>query len=556
MLAEDKQPIPWTKFVPISIRDPTYLCLRNIKRCLSQNYRPLVVFLTHNPLDFPTNSDMPIIPYVIKIPKKRIPEGPEYYEFKRVVFDHLKQGNNTLIGVASTGKEISLYMICRWIMDEKNVSLSDVLTKINSIDPPGLKKSKYIESLNQLYNSSFDDSFFSDEKAIIKEPITLRSTQSLQAPIKVAPKKNKEDELEKIEVPSKDVIITAPEVVEDDQEGIYITVGQYVERTLEESTVNEIKECLNKKNCGLIRPYPYLNRLTLETIRSQDRIPYAIIAEPEGKRCLLYIRAECSYLVGSNGFIRLVRIFLPDSTNSNQRLTHCIFEGVLSYIRNEMRFIFFIGDILFYEGSLLRYESFLDRMAIVDRTVNDRNNCVKMKVNDQFMNDSFDVSIRKFFRIKYISYAMSSSIELKTNGILFVPKRSNINREEKYFYPFKEHLVIRVRINIDEKNNICYGSIKDYKYENQNVVVFSHLTEYLKNCNDQIVELLYYREEKQWRIRCLSSVDTESLIDEYQQLIMFSKSSPLTPEKLKDEIEVLRQLPCYVAEEKERLSRQ
>ena len=147
-------PIPLTKFVPLAFKgeNANRLILMSQKLKTGQQ-KPLVIFLTHQNLEFPNYGEMPVIIKVIKLPKGRIPSGPEYAEIKRSVFDYLSSFSDpSLIGLCSSrGNDICLYIAARWIIEERSIDPQKVIDDIRNSNPPGIIKRKYIQSISEIY---------------------------------------------------------------------------------------------------------------------------------------------------------------------------------------------------------------------------------------------------------------------------------------------------------------------------------------------------------------------------------------------------------------------
>ena len=151
---EKIEPIHLSRFVPIPYKgEGANRLMSTCQQLKTGGQKPLVIFLARQTLEFPLG-ELPVIVKVIKLPKGRIPSGPEYAEIKRSVFDYLSSFvDPSLIGLCSSkGDDICYYVAARWIIEERDVSPQQVLSDIRKQYPPGIIKKKYLQSLSEIYD--------------------------------------------------------------------------------------------------------------------------------------------------------------------------------------------------------------------------------------------------------------------------------------------------------------------------------------------------------------------------------------------------------------------
>lgn len=504
--------------------------------------QPLVIFLTHRELTF--SGEMYIQPKVIKIPKGKIPSEADYAEFKTSVFEFLFSNpmNISNIGVCSAhGDDICLYMIGRWLIEEKSFRPSNFLQQIQLYHRMSINKEKYLVELELIYGEKLvDDSVI--DKYTENIEIAMNSTVSAAPEINSIPE-NYQEIPQNTNSPNSNLILVETEdekLVKQDSpiDPIIKAVGCAIdpndENKVRRDIINEIGEIKFRDPISL-------NRGSFSMI-SNDEDTYCIMEQKKGLRVLALLTQGYCYFVGENNFVRVCTINFPSPIYSAQQLGFTIIEGVLWKASSTPRVQFTVCDILCNEGTATNNLTFHQRITIVDRIFFLRQQVME-KNPEAFKFDEVDVHLRKFYRLKYLSYVRSTMKE--SSSILFTKPNST----DGPFLDFKENVPPIVTVKVYIMNGEAFGVVGDL---NHNVVSFTPFTKSLLNLDNALIDIYYDAIIRRWMILGLSSASKPTDFEVFNKIVSTCNKPPINIETLTKKVNKLLEFDQYVREENER----
>jgi hypothetical protein len=363
--------------------------------------RPLVVLLAHRGIDIVPSWESVFQPISITFSKRRIPDGTEFSRFKQVVFQYLAQFPKSYIGVCSSkGKNLPGYFIVRWLIEEKCIAIAEAISLFNMSVPHGLTKSKYLDSITEIYSDEFvppPEPFGS--------PTVSHSTfprPSFSPTVRHASPERSGPTLLRVEAVEANLTVVSSGRVQwvDDTDTIIETIGRSVQPKTADKIRTELRVLLDLQPADpWTTPYYKFTCRTVERMKREQNRLYVAMPEPAGRRCLLYARGHDRYLVGEGGYFRQVSVYLPESEQRNQPLTSVILEGTVSRMADQDgRCMFWISDFLRYEGEDWRQRPYDSRLAaIFNRVLKFRKEQMAHKhFTDMFESNDLSVDGRPF----------------------------------------------------------------------------------------------------------------------------------------------------------------
>ena len=514
----------------------------NIARCLCyEQARPLVIFVTRRPVCLHIDPRFDQVQTVI--PKALIPDGPCFTEFKMYVYNCLKMFPNAMIGIATAkGNQMALYMVVRWLIEEKCVALNDALEIVNKAEMP-LTKKVYLDSLNEIYVRDYSAAPMYDHAAPQYSIGVMPMPSDSMFPLPVDADSRMLKRSESLFV---DCVTDRDVPMEDIGVGVLLSEAEKVR--------NEIYLLLGlHKDELLIRPYYKFTRQTMDVLRNDDKNLYYVLPEPCGYRCILYVCGRRKYLVDNENMVREVKVYLPQYENRDQNVMSAIIEGVMMRVSGSSRCKFLITDIYKLDGEDMRGATFDARMACVhDNVVRPRQTQKQRNMfTSMFENDDFDVDLRKYLRLKYLPYIFENLEQyeyVKFSGVLFVSRGKPQNNMTKFYLwtgTFPDYL--HVRVKVDNRANRVFGMARD-EPEDVPIFDFGQSSSAWDSVNDKIVAV--GRSDDKWVLIGMSHKKREMARRECEHACQNTNSLVYPQHELCEDANEIIKMDIYVQEEK------
>ena len=534
--------VQMTPFVPLYLPDGVHIDIPGILRILQNSSQyPLIIFLSHKKLEYYDLRQYPADFKFIQVTPAHLPDGPDFYYFKDLVFSFLKANPYGMIGICSAKRaDLCGYFIVRWIIEERGKTVPEALQAYKNTCPPGISKKKYLKSLREIY-----------EESVPSESLYQSFDETYASP--------DNNNLLKVVVPSQNLTRKNLSYYSNEStDSILNAVGSQLEpnEAKEISSTLRIFLTLND-NDFLVSPYYKFNSETSAKIKDDYNSSYMLMPEPYGRRCLLYLRGTKRYLASDGDFIRQVKVYFPEHETRSQELSSCILEGTLARESEEsFRAKFFITDCHIIDGDDIRNKSFETRMnAIFSKVIRYRNEQKDKKLNpEKFQEDDISIEVRPYLRLKYIDSVFSDPTKFMTlplRGLVFSSKSPPEYRSQiSYLWQedSQEYVTLRVKIVNDTK---AEGLAKLLSGEETPVVSFAPVTEQLKSLNEKLVDIAVTDLSKnQWSIIGISDQNNPIWIDRFMEIREKPHLSQYGKEELLNDVHQIIQLPVYLEEER------
>ena len=420
------QRVQKTPFIPFFLPDGIKMSMIDIIDTLyNTSPSPLVIFVVHHSFNIPDPQQYPLNFQTIKMPKAHAPDGPAFIKFKELVYNFLKLYPMGLVGICSNQRcDLCGYFIVRWLIEERGVSVDEANFLFSSVIPQGITKPKYLNSISEIYQISHN---------------------SLDLP-----DSDQDDENNLIRVNVSDELLrhsSKPYVINRNEDPILSSVGINVQPREQDQIMSDVRLLLNlQPKDFLIQPYYRFNSSVAKKIYEDSHSLYMVMLEPPGRRCLLYITGPDRYLVGDNGFIKQVNLYLPEHEKRDQCLSSAILEGTLAReSEDSVKTQFYITDIFLFDGDDVRNKSFDSRMGIIyQKVIKFRKEQQAKKYNtEHFEKDDLSITIRPYLRLKYIDTIFenpSNFLNLPIDGLVFALILVKILQSKLLFKGLMKHI--------------------------------------------------------------------------------------------------------------------
>lgn len=671
-----RKPVESTPFIPIPFPTPKSFTIQDISHLLRRDNRPLVIFFTRKKLDLPNPEELPFEAKIIRIPHKRIPDGPEFYVFKDYVYEFLYKNNKDLIGIAcNKGNDMSGYIIARWLIEEKGFTLQQALDRFNKVKPPGIAKQKYLDSLKSIYTeesipsapegypypqipptnqqpysprghyppqypspdgrrppplsqypppplgpyppaptSPYAGSPISPYQSgpIPTPPYSPSRTGSYQYPHQppypppdrnISPNAHHSvrsgrhqhgqpprgisppnishhvsypsNEFKNLPPPPpKPRPPSFPLEMEFDSSAIekshakatsekfrldplLASIGRSVDSRKEEEIRSECYLLLGlNKHAPLFPPLIKLTRNGIRQIRNDGNNCYNISPQPDGIRCLLFVRGGDQFIIGENHFMRQISLYLPENERTTQTLTSTIIEGIIALEEDSTKVRFYLVDLYFLEGDNIGRRSYDTRMGFAHQKIlGNRKYQRTHKMNEQlFKTDSVSLEVRPPLRLKYFEHTYTNPqnhILSKLKGIVFTPKNAPLDLRPglSFIWSPDEPTDLTVQLTYNVSENLFEGSC----YENgllSPTVTFGPMKDEYKKYEDKLVDIWFNPETGKWEIKGISKGYKAIGKRDFIAMVVDPSMMFLTFEEMKKHISEFIKLPIYLNEER------
>lgn len=540
------QRVPSTPFVPLFLPDETNMRMIDMIRSLQcPPQRSLIIFLVHQPIQFQLfdPQQYPIVYQTLLIPKSHLPDGPAFYEFKRMVFTHLKMYPNSFIGISTKRRnDLCCYFIARWLIEESMLSIKDALLTIQSLIPSGITKKKYLDSLTELYNDfRFSDSMYGDDEqnggllpvSVSEESITTRNRSI---------------------------------IINNNADPILSSIGMSVQPRDTQQILSEVRVLLNlNDNDYLVQPYFRFHSGIVKLMNDDPSSLYLFMPEPIGRRCLLYIRGPDRFLVGDNGFLRQVELYLPEHEKRPQCITSGILEGTLALeSEDSLKTKFYITDLYLFDSDDMRNKPFDSRIGtIYQKIIRFRKEQLDQHLNsDYFDRDDMSIDIRRYLRLKYIDNVFENPISFLSSpidGLVFANKAPPTTRSQiSFMWTSKSRDDIPVRLRIErnedgEKPTEKFVGMMYSKEQEQEipVVIFHQQLDHLRKLEGKLVDIdIIDAPRGLLAVKGISEHQNPYHHDKFCTLLAKENGNIFTKEDLQQAIHQIILLPRYLEEDR------
>ena len=567
------QKVQKTPFIPFFLPDGSKMTMMDILNTLrGTSQKPLVIFIVHHPIDIPDPQQYPLEFKTIRIPKAHIPDGPGFYEFKNYVYEFLKYNPYGLIGICTNQRaDLCGYFVVRWLIEEKNTSIEEAISLYLRLIPQGLTNPKYLNSISEMYQNLMPPSISSINNYELPDgdvPIDQEGDENL-VPVSVTE--------ESLRHPNK------PFIINRNEDPILSSVGVNVQPRETDQIMSDVRLLLNlQPKDFLVQPYFRFNSSVAKKIYDDSNSTYMVMLEPPGRRCLLYIVGTERYLVGDNGFLKQVNLYLPEHEVRDQCLSSGILEGTLAReSEDSVRTQFYITDVFLFDGDDVRNRPFDARMGIIyQKIIRFRKEQQQKKYNmEQFEKDDLSITIRPYLRLKYIDTIFdnpSNFINLPIDGLVFASKSAPTTRSQisfmwrsdsceditvKIVIPQEEEIELSEKSGTDDdkpekvekpKTEKVIGMMYSTTSEDMApAVIFRPVTPLLKKFVGKLVDIdIINSEQRVVAVKGLSEHTHPSILENFYTMLGVITGNKYTEINLKKDIHQIIQLPRYVEEDR------
>ena len=512
-----------------------------VQTLASEMTRPLLIHIARRPLTPPLDPRLDQV--VIRLPKPLIPDGPSFSEFKMHVFHCIKQFPNAHIGITSSRSgQLALYIVARWLIEEKGIPRHETLALLESFQKP-LTKQVYLNSLNELY-SGFQASKPQPIPNYSVDMVPVSTTS--QFPLSAIA----DDGLLKKQ--------SSP-LVEDtsNRSPVIGSIGMSVIGNQASALFDEVRLLLGMQESDpLIAPYQKFTRKTMKIIKEDENTLYSVMLEPVGYRCLLYCRGPYKYILGPNQFCREVKVHLPQHENKDHNLMSAIIEGILT-VGPESKCKFWITDLYYVDSVDIRGRPFDHRMNMAHANIiHPRYSQIQRNLfTSCFADNDIDIDVRKFMRLKYAQHILQKPEEYgdcEMRGLLFVSREQPIRNVTKFYLwtgTFPDF--VQVRVKVDREKRKVWGMARD---EPDDVCVFDfgRSSRAWEAADGDIVDVTWSNES--WVLAGISYEIQEMTRRECERAFADPRSLVYNRVELCEDVQQVLKLSVYVEEERQRSS--
>ncbi|OHT02671.1 hypothetical protein TRFO_30168 [Tritrichomonas foetus] len=534
-----------TPFIPFYLPDGHITSVRDMEALLlGSSPLPLVILLTHRRFDIPNKQQYQLDFRNIRISSTHIPDGPAFSEFKKLVFDYLKLYPKGMIGVSAEKRnDLCGYFIVRWLLEEKMVEIPDALSYFKNSAPEGITDPHYLKSIQEIYED--DPSLSAASANLYDSPPPLPDS-----PIEDSSLIKVTVHDERLKHVNRNIIIN------NSDDPILNAVGMAVQPQDAGTILSDLRLLLSiSERDFFVAPYFGFNSATARQIKDDYGSLYMVMPEPQGKRCLLYIRGPNRYLVGED-FLRQVNLYLPETEKGNQTLSSGIFEGTLAKEGDDsIKTMLFISDVHMFNGDDLRRKPFDLRMGVIfNKVIFFRQAQQSRKLNlDKFEQDDINVDLRKYLRLKYMDLIFNNPakyMNIPVYGLVFSskspPKKSQISFMWKV--DSQEDITVRVRVKSDK---YAEGTVNTMTEDEIPIVKLSPVTPMLKQLNGKLIDIgLSDFENQKWEVKGVSDHSHTTRRERFADLMSRPTLIQYGAEDLKRDVHQIIQMAVYVEEDR------
>uniref|UniRef100_A0A6A7G1Z7 mRNA-capping enzyme-like n=1 Tax=Hirondellea gigas TaxID=1518452 RepID=A0A6A7G1Z7_9CRUS len=393
-----------------------------------------------------------------------IPSRQSVVKFIGVCSDFAR-GNVNLNAIAvhcMQGFNLTGFMICSYLVEEKNISIDAAVKEFSMKRPPGIYNQSFLDELYRRYDNNLGDGNPASHTlhALAPAPPTWHSGA--------------------VELPRNPCSATV-----DNFPGLTAVTHQPL---LAQIRKDVLKLCDYKPHrfpgC---RPVP-LTRMNLDKLKEDM---YHVSWISDGKRFLLTAdKAGEVFLVDEDfNVFHAPNVNLRDPRNIKAKLTKTLLDGELVIDKdpkhNRISRRFLINDIILLSGSLVKDFSFLKRWSIIyTQIIVPRHTAIKNKLLDT-RNESFSIRRKDFLKAnketvqKITSNDFRKKILHNVLGIKFVPSFMGYSCgrcDSQLFLP-NDQWIARQRVNF--KLKFAYSKLKNgFQQQNASLCVSEHGTEF------------------------------------------------------------------------------
>lgn len=566
------QKVQKTPFIPFFLPDGTKMTIIDMINTLrGSSSKPLVIFIVHHSFDIPDPQQYNLEFKTIKIPKVHIPDGPAFYDFKSHVYNYIKNNPNGLIGICTKQRaDLCGYFIVRWLIEEKNTSIEEAMMLYSRVVPQGLTNPKYLNSISEIYPKSIFQSMLSVSNYDLPDGGDVPLDQDNDENLILV---NVNDE--QLKHFNKSFIINRNE------DPILSSVGVNVQPRETDKIMSDVRLLLNlQPKDFLVQPYLRFNSSVAKKIYDDSNSLYMVMLEPPGRRCLLYITGPDRYLIGDNGFIKKVNLYLPEHEKRDQCLVSGILEGTLAReSEDSVRTQFYITDVFLFDGDDVRTRNFDSRMGIIySKIIKFRKEQQAKKYNqEQFDKDDLSITIRPYLRLKYIDTIFdnpSNFLNLPIDGLVFASKSPPIRSQISFMWKSdsREDITVKVVIpqedekELSEQSGIDEGKTEKDKPKQEKIigmmysttteemtpaVIFKPITPLLRKCVGKLIDIDIINSERRiLAVKGMSEHSHPSILEYFYTMLGAINGNQYTQNNLKKDIHQIIQLPRYVEEDR------
>lgn len=583
------QKVQKTPFVPFFLPDGMRMTIKDMIDTLQgSSQRPLVIFLVHHPFNIPDPQQYPLEFKTIRIPKSHIPDGPDFSNFKEIVYNYLRMNPNGLIGI-STNRRTDLcgYFVVRWLIEERMMSIKEAIGLYTRLIPHGLTNPKYLNSISEIYDERSTTSISSVNSTASMSGFELPDSVGYDLPDDTTTAGDDSENLIPVTVTEESLRhFNRYYVLNRNEDPILTSVGVNVQPRETDQIMSDLRLLLNlQEKDFLVQPYIRFNGSVANKIQEDLHSLYMVMLEPPGRRCLLYITGPDRFLVGDNGFLKQVNLYLPEHEKRDQCLSSAILEGTLAReSEDSVRTKFYITDVFLFDGDDVRNKPFDYRMGIIfNKIVKYRKEQQNKKYNtEQFEKDDLSIEIRPYLRLKYIDTIFenpSNFLNLSIDGLVFASKSPPTTRSQISFMwksDSRDDITVQISIlkpeeddpekNLDDENKSELDD-KASKVEKEEkivgkmysttaedmvpAIVFKPVLPVLKKLDGKFIDIdIINSENRVLAVRGLSEHKSTSILENFYTMLARIQGNRYTQDDLKKDIHQIILLPRYIEEDR------